>query len=198
MAGSNLIICLHGIGASGAQLQPLAASWRARLPDTSFATHDASFRTAYGGHQCFGVDGMQFDPARIQEARAAFDGSIKTVVGREGFDDNLARIALVGVSQGAIVALDAVATGRWKVGDLVAFAGLLPPMQVSPSSNQTPVLLVHGADDRTIPPLASIIAAGQLRPAGFQVELDIERGMGHTISVPGADKAIAFLRRKFA
>jgi phospholipase/carboxylesterase len=141
---------------------------------------------------------MQFDPARIQEARAAFDGSIKTVVGREGFDDNLARVALVGVSQGAIVALDAVATGRWKVGALVTFAGLLPPMQVSPSSNQTPVLLVHGADDRTIPPLASTIAAGQLRPAGFQVELDIERGVGHTISVPGADKAIAFLRRKFA
>ena len=79
MATSNLIIFLHGIGASGAQLQPLAASWRARLPDTSFATPDAPFRTAYRGHQWFGVDGMQFDPARIQEARAAFDGSIKTV-----------------------------------------------------------------------------------------------------------------------
>jgi phospholipase/carboxylesterase len=31
----------------------------------------------------------------------------------------------VGVSQGAIVALDAVASGRWKVGALIAFSGLL-------------------------------------------------------------------------
>ena len=37
----------------------------------------------------------------------------------------LVRIAFVGVSQGAIVALDAVASGRWKVGARVSFAGLL-------------------------------------------------------------------------
>jgi len=78
------------------------------------ATPDAPSRTAYGGDRWFHVDGMQLDPVRIQEARAAFDGSIKTVVSQEGFDDNIERVALVAVFQGAIVALDAVATGRWK------------------------------------------------------------------------------------
>nr|WP_245298387.1 hypothetical protein [Sinorhizobium sp. A49] len=46
---------------------------------------------------------------------------------REGFEDTHDRAAFVGVSQGAIVALDAVASGRRQVGALVSFAGLLPP-----------------------------------------------------------------------
>lgn len=48
------------------------------------------------------------------------------------------------------------------------------------------MLLVHGAEDRTIPSVASTIAAGQLRGAGFSVELDIEPRIGHTISTAGA------------
>ncbi|MBY3544028.1 phospholipase, partial [Rhizobium laguerreae] len=38
---SSLVIFLHGIGASGAQLMPLAASWRSSLPNTRFAAPDA-------------------------------------------------------------------------------------------------------------------------------------------------------------
>jgi phospholipase/carboxylesterase len=195
MAASHLIICLHGIGASVAQMRPIADSWRRHLPDATFVTPDAPLRNSYGGHQWFKVDGMQLDPVRIQEARNAFDGTIGDVIRREGFDTNTASIAFVGVSQGAIVALDAVASGRWNVGALVAFSGLLPPTTISRSGNQTPVLLIHGADDRTIPSMASTVAAGQLKAAGFQVEVDIEPKVGHTISVDGAEKALQFLRR---
>jgi phospholipase/carboxylesterase len=195
MAASHLIICLHGIGASGAQMRPIADSWRRHLPDATFVTPDAPLKNSYGGHQWFKVDGMQLDPVLIREARDAFDKTIEDVVRREGFDAKTCSIALVGVSQGAIVALDAVASGRWKVGALVAFSGLLPPTTVSRSGNQTPVLLIHGANDRTIPSMASTVAAGQLKAAGFQVEIDIEPKVGHTISVKGANKALQFLRR---
>ncbi|MDM9627785.1 hypothetical protein QTL95_17985 [Rhizobium sp. S152] len=62
----------------------------------------------------------------------------------------------MGVSQDAIVALDAVASGRWKVGPLVSSAGLLPPRTVSSESEDTPVLLLHGHD---YPAAASTLAA---------------------------------------
>lgn len=195
MAASHLIICLHGIGASGAQMEPIAASWRGHLPDASFVTPDAPLKNSYGGHQWFKVDGLHLDPVRIQEARDAFDRTIANVIRREGFDGKTGSIAFVGVSQGAIVALDAVASGRWKAGALVAFSGLLPPATISRSSNQTPVLLIHGADDRTIPSTASAVAAEQLTAAGFKVEVDIEQTVGHTISFTGANKALQFLRR---
>ncbi|MGV4791792.1 alpha/beta hydrolase [Rhizobium sp. F40D2] len=94
-----------------------------------------------------------------------------------------------------MVALDAVASGRWQIGALVGFSGLLPPQPVSPASRNVPVLLVHGEDDRTIPPLASRLAAAQLGTAGFKVELHVERGTGHTISTAGAQKALSFLKK---
>lgn len=196
MSTSHLIIFLHGIGASGQQLSPLASSWRAHLPTFAFSTPDAPYRNGYGGHQWFKVDGMQLDPGRIREAREAFDQTIQDVLAHEGFEERLGDVAFVGVSQGAIVALDGVASGRWGVGALVAFSGLLPPTPVSQKNNRTPVLLVHGAEDRTIPSVASTIAAGQLRGAGFSVELDIEPRIGHTISTAGAGKAFDFLRRR--
>jgi len=195
---TSLIILLHGLGASGAQMAPIAATWRSQLPDSKFVTPDAPYQNSFGGHQWFKVDGLQLDPARIQEARAAYDRTINTVITREGFEGRLEQVALVGVSQGAIVSLDAVASGRWKVGALVAFSGLLPPTSISPNSNATPVLMIHGADDRTIPSVASTVAAAQLRAAGFQVDLDIERGVGHTISLTGASRAVEFLRRTLA
>ncbi|WP_325051678.1 alpha/beta hydrolase [Sinorhizobium medicae] len=81
------------------------------------------------------------------------------------------------------------------IGALVAFSGLLPPTDVAKQNNRSPVLLVHGADDRTIPSIASTAAAGQLRAAGFPVELETEPRVGHTISLTGADRAVRLLQK---
>lgn len=190
----NLIVFLHGIGASGAQLMPLAPSWRAQLPSTRFIAPDAPMHHRCG-HQWFSTEGNPLDPARILSAREAFDGLMNDLVRREGFADAHDRIAFVGVSQGAIVALDAVASGRWKVGGLVSFAGLLPPQPISTASKDTPILLVHGQADTTIPAAASTVAAAQLGRVGFRVGLDVEPGVGHTISSTGAQKALSFLKK---
>ncbi len=195
MPVSQLVIFLHGIGASGAQLEPLATAWKAGLPAAIFATPDAPFGNGHGGHLWFKVDGLQLDPGRIREARNAFDLEMEDVVARAGFSDRLDQVAFVGVSQGAIVALDAVASGRWRIGPLVAFSGLLPIKPAGREESRPPVLLVHGKDDRTIPSVASEAAAGQLRSAGFPVELVIEPQVGHTVSTTGAASALDFLQR---
>ncbi|MEB2846715.1 phospholipase [Rhizobiales bacterium RZME27] len=193
----SLIIFFHGIGASGAQLMPLATSWREALPNSRFAAPDAPF-PHWRGHQWFRIDGNPLAPENIQSARDGFNKTVSDIIRREGFEARLDRVAFVGVSQGAIVALDGVASGRWQVGALVSFAGLLAPMQVSSKSIETPVLLVHGQDDRTIPSLASTIAAGQLRAAGFNVEIGILPAVGHTISPGGSERGLLFLRKSLA
>jgi phospholipase/carboxylesterase len=192
----NLVIFLHGIGASGAQLMPLASSWRAQLPNSRFVAPDAPLHHRYG-HQWFSTEGNPLDPVRIRAAREAFDALMNDTVRGEGFADAHGKIAFVGVSQGAIVALDAVAPSRWHVGALVAFSGLLPPQPISSASKSTPVLLIHGESDATIPAMASRLAAAQLGTAGFKVELEIERATGHTISSAGAQKALSFLKKNF-
>lgn len=192
-SNDHLVIMLHGIGASGAQLMPLATSWRSGLPNTRFAAPDAPMHH-WRGHQWFLTEGNPLDPAKVIAARKAFDDLVNDVVRRERFADAHDRIAFVGVSQGAIVALDAVASGRWKVGALVSFAGLLPPQPISPAG-KTKILLVHGQADMTIPATASTLAAAQLGAAGFHVEVDLEPGVGHTISSTGAHRALSFLQK---
>ena len=169
----GLIILFHGIGASGAQMMPLASSWKTSLPAARFATPDAPFRKAEGpGHLWFQVDGNQLRSDRLAEIRDAFDRTIDQIIKREGYEKELDRLAFVGVSQGAIVALDAVASGRWKIAAMIGYSGLLPP----------------------IPPLASTLAASLLQAAGFKVELKIEPSVGHTISMTGAKLGLDFIR----
>lgn len=78
---SSLVIFLHGTGASGAQLMPLAASWRSSLPNTRFAAPDAPLPHRYG-RQWFIAEGNPLDPTRIRTAREAFDRLMNDVVAR--------------------------------------------------------------------------------------------------------------------
>jgi phospholipase/carboxylesterase len=193
-----LVIFLHGIGASGAQLVPFALSWKSSLPTARFAAPDAPFRADAGtGHKWFNVDESELRPDRIHTIRQAFDDLVREIVEREGFGNDLGRVAFVGVSQGAIVGLDAVASGRWAVGAMVSFAGVLPPFPIAAANRQTPILLVHGQNDKTIPPSASTAAASQLKKAGFDASVALLQGVGHTVSPDGAQLALDFLQKVF-
>ncbi len=194
-AKERLVILLHGIGGTGSTLMPLAESWRHVFPDTRFAAPNGPYRSAYGyGYQWFNVDAEQLRPDRLDIVRDAFDETIRDVLRKEQFEDRLEHVAFVGVSQGAIMALDALASGRWRIGALVSFAGLLSPVPVVKAAKPTPVLLVHGAVDRTIPAAASEVAARDLTAAGHDVTLKILPDVGHTVTLEGAKAALDFLR----
>lgn len=191
----RLVILLHGIGGTGSMLMPLAESWRHHFPDTRFAAPNGPYRHAFGyGYQWFSVEAEQLRPDRLQAVRDAFDQTVRDVLRKEGFSDRPEQVAFVGVSQGAIVALDALASGRWRIGALVSIAGLLSPAPVKKTDRPTPVLLLHGAADRTIPAAASETAARELRAAGHDVTLTILPDVGHTVTLEGAKAALDFLK----
>lgn len=191
----HLVILFHGLRGRGAVMEAVAESWQATLPDIAYVAPDAPFPHRSGGRQWFAVDDQVMRPERIEAARRAFDDMVSDIIKREGFEGALDSVAFVGVSQGAIMALDAVASGRWKVGALVSFAGLLPlpPTSTSPA---TKILLMHGEADRTIPSAATVAAANQLKSAGFDVTSEIFPGVGHTISPAESREAAAFLRKR--
>jgi phospholipase/carboxylesterase len=191
----HLVIFFHGIRGGGTQFTTIGKSWEKTLANTSFVYPDAPFAHRSGGRQWFVVDDQVMRPDRIQGARRAFDELVSEIVRREGFEGNLRNVAFVGVSQGAIMALDAVANGRWKVGAVVSFAGMLP-LAIS-ASNDARVLLIHGRADKTIPSAASVAAGTQLKAAGFDVTVTLLPDVGHTISSSGAQKASMFLQNYF-
>ncbi|WP_200862161.1 alpha/beta hydrolase [Asticcacaulis sp. YBE204] len=197
----KLVIFLHGVGSEGAALIGLAKHWQAALPDTAFEAPDGpepfDMSPHVSGHQWFSVRGVTADnrAERVAAARPAFDATIRTLMTKHGVDDP-AQVALVGFSQGAIMALDAVAAGRWPVAAAVAFSGRLSTTDPLASSG-TPVLLIHGRDDDVIPFGETEAAAQRLSAAGVAVEAHSLDGLGHSINAVGVRLGRDFLSRKF-
>jgi phospholipase/carboxylesterase len=192
---SSLVIFLHGVRADGTQLAPLGDRWGEILPHTAFAAPDAPFAAIRGGRQWFSLDGVTREsrPQRIAAARRDFDALLGGVVAAHGLTDDLNRVALVGFSQGAMMALDALVSGRWPVAAVVAFSGRLaspPPLAPPPGAA---VLLVHGEDDAAIPCQESRDAAATLQELGVRMQVKILPGVNHQVTPEGAALAGAFL-----
>ena len=204
MSGSNdsLVVFLHGVGALGADLAPLAKPLSAFLPSAAFAAPDAPARFDGGGptRQWFSVAGINAEnrPQRVEQAREAFDRVLSATLAERGFAGRLDRVALFGFSQGAIMALDAIANGRWPVAAVVAASGRLAgAVEPSPASAATAVLLLHGESDAAVPAEESRRAAPRLKAAGFAVEARFFPRLGHSISGEGVETAGTFLARAF-
>ncbi|QEN89311.1 phospholipase [Labrys sp. KNU-23] len=195
----SLIILLHGVGSNGGDLMHLGDIWREMLPGAVLAAPDAPFAFDAGGigRQWFSVAGVTAHNrgGRIVAARAAFDATLRDVIDRHGFSERPGRVALAGFSQGGIMALDALASGRWPLAVVAFSARLATPAALAPASGSA-ALLVHGGDDRIIPARESHAAAERLDRAGVHTELFIEPGLDHTISPEGAMKAADFLARR--
>jgi phospholipase/carboxylesterase len=202
LSGPNdsLVVFLHGVGATGADLAPLAESLSAALPATAFVAPDGPARFDGGGpaRQWFSVAGVTLDnrPLRVAQAREGFDRVVAAAIAERGFAGRLDRVAFFGFSQGSIMALDAIASGRWSVAAVVAASGRLPgPADPLPAATATPVLLLHGEADTTVPAQESRSAATKLKAAGFTVETRFFPRLGHSISSEGVAAAGAFLAR---
>lgn len=193
---THLAILLHGVGAHGSSI-----AWMAdhlSLPGLVFAAPDApfAFDQAPGSpaRQWFSVTGVTPEnrPARIAAARAPFDAVLAATIAAHGLTDHPDRVALIGFSQGAIMALDAVATGRWPVGALIALSGRLatqPPL--SPAA--TKILIAHGKQDTVIPASEATAAHAALTTAGANLDLILEDRVGHAPGPEGMARARALL-----
>jgi phospholipase/carboxylesterase len=196
----SLVIFLHGVGANGADLAPLADTLLPFLPASVFASPDGPERFDGGGsgRQWFSVAGVtQANRSdRVQHARAAFDRVVSSEIEKHGFAGRLDRIAFFGFSQGAIMALDAVATGRWPLRAAVAASGRLATAPEAKTEHFTKILLMHGENDPVIPAQETRLAAERLRAAGFEVEAKLYPGLGHVLSPEGVQTAGKFLARQ--
>ena len=132
-SAQNLVIFLHGVGANGADLAAFSGALQGFLPDAAFASPDAPnpFDGGGLGRQWFSVVGINTAnrAQRVEQARAGFDRIVAQEIEKAGFGARPESVAFFGFSQGAIMSLDAIATGRWPIGAVVAASGrlALPP-----------------------------------------------------------------------
>lgn len=199
MTAQHLIVLLHGVAAHGTALAWMADHLAPALPaDTAFAMPDAPYAFDQApngpGRQWFSVTGVtrQNRPERVVAARADFDRVVGDAIAAQGFADRLDKVAFVSFSQGSIMGMDAIATGRWPVARLIAFSGrFATPAPIAPA--QTPILIAHGIQDNVIPVSDGVEADAALRAAGANVEFLTEQGVGHAPGPLGMARARAIL-----
>lgn len=198
VAARRLVILLHGVGSSGADLMPLAEAWRQALPGTAFAAPDAPQPFDMGnGHQWFSIAGVTEEnrPVRVAAALPSLVELVEAERLRAGVAP--ADVALVGFSQGSIMALHFAMTAPERCGAVLAFAGRIAAPVPTPdgAARRPPILMVGGAADSIMPPAVVQAAAAHLRSAGFPVEEHLLRGVPHTITAAGAQLGLNFLER---
>lgn len=192
----KLVILLHGYGADARDLMPLAVEWQPLLPDAAFVSLDAPSPCpgVPGGRQWFPLVNLTSDEIRsgLSAAGPLLDTYIDRILEEFGLDANA--LALVGFSQGAMMALH-VGLGRTApIGAIVSFSGVLavPPPE---RNGYSPVMLTHGAEDQLIPPMAMEAAQAGLEKAGIAVEAELRPGLAHGIDPHQVARAGAFVKR---
>lgn len=190
----DLLIFLHGVGAAGADLAPLAKAWSERR-GFAVASPDAPqpFDLAAVGRQWFSIAGV--DEAnrgeRVAAAAAAFDAVIDREIAAAG--TTAAHTVLVGFSQGTIMALDALVRGRRFAG-VLGYSGRLARVPTSPLDGDR-ILLVHGDADGVIPVSEAIAARHALAEAGATVDFARIPDGGHGIGPAAAAVGYGFVER---
>lgn len=200
---TSAVVLLHGYGADGNDLIALGEMWRVRFPETVFLSPNAPDELPFPG-----MGGRQWFPLTMRDAEEFWLGVNQAAPVLDAFlDDALEhyhltsdRLALVGFSQGTMMALH---VGMRRIDSLAAIVGfsgrLAGPEHLSTELvSRPPVQLIHGAEDDVIAVDAIHAAREALDAAEVQVEWHIQPGLGHGIDDAGLQLAAAFLATNLA
>jgi phospholipase/carboxylesterase len=206
-APRQLVVFLHGYGADGNDLIEIGRAWQQSLPQAAFVSPHAPERCSQA------PAGRQWFPLTFRDPDERWTGVNAAAPVLERFlDAELARhqlppaaLALVGFSQGTMMALHVGLRRAAAPAAIVGYSGMLvTPENIEPESfaaeirARPPVLLVHGDRDDLIPPQALFMAAQGLAALDIPVEWHLSQGTGHGIDPEGLRHGGEFLARRLA
>ncbi len=177
----QLLLLFHGVGSSAEDLRPLGEALAAQRPQACVVSVRSTDPSDLGqGWQWFSVRGVtEADrPARVAAAMPRFVEAVRTWQRETVMDPG--STTLIGFSQGAIMALESTQQPKPVAGRVIALAGrFAQPPRVAPP--QVALHLLHGDQDRVMPPALADDAVRQWRALGGNATLDTFTGLGHGI-----------------
>lgn len=183
----QLFVLLHGLGASSSDLVPLAHAFRKVFPSAAFLLPDGfqpfdRYRSGNGDHrrQWFSVSGMSDEnrPTRVAASMPALHDLVRQAQDR--YRVLQSDTALVGLSQGAIMALEFSIVHDGDVGRVLALSGRFASLP-DKAPELTTLHLLHGKDDQVIPVAHAYDAYARLTELQGDATLDVASSVGHEI-----------------
>ena len=179
-----LVLFLHGLGSNGADLMTFADYWQGAMPDVAFVAPDAPSPCPDGGYQW--MQRLPVGHPRMYDEADAARGGIDTLIDEElarlGLDGT--RLALVGFSQGTVMALHVGLRRRETPVAILGYAGgLVGADRLSDEmKSKPPVMLIHGEQDEVVPVYAMMESVKALTNAGIVAAGQTMPGLGHAVN----------------
>jgi phospholipase/carboxylesterase len=205
LAGSkprHIVVLLHGYGSDGNDLIGLAPHWAEVLPDTEFLSPHAPFPCEMEpfGRQWFSFEDRTPEAilAGTKAAANILDAFLDEALATRGLTDR--DLALVGFSQGTMMALFVALCRPQAVAAVVGYSGALVGAETLAAEIRArpPVLLVHGDADTMVPVSELARASAALKDAGVPVTVELRPGLPHSIDERGLTLGGQFIARAFA
>lgn len=190
----QLILLFHGVGTDVRDMAPLGEHLAGEFPQAFVVGVNGGQAADRGtGRQWFSVREITEENriSRIEEAMPGFVSCIRhwqrvSGVGAEG-------TALVGFSQGAIMALESTRIRPLMAGRVVSIAGRFARHPEGAVRGVT-FHLLHGKDDHVIPYSHTVYAAERLISLGGDVTADVVPFAGHEINTEIAELLVDRLK----
>ncbi len=202
----QLVVFLHGYGADGDDLIEIGRQWQRWLPDAAFvAPHAPELLPGQpAGRQWFALTFR--DPHErwrgVNHAAPGLEALLEAELARVQLPAS--KLALVGFSQGTMMALHLGLRRLQPPAAIVGYSGLLvleegkgPESLAGQVRAKPPILLVHGDRDEVIPLDALFMSADALAAADVPCEWHLSVGVGHGIDAEALRHGGLFLRRVF-
>lgn len=197
----QLVVFLHGYGADGNDLIDLGQNWAELLPDAAFVSPHAPEPCGMSpmGRQWWAL--TMRDPAErwrgCQQAAPDLDHFLDQELARHQLAPS--QLALVGFSQGAMMAMHVGLRRAVMPAAIVAYSGFLvgPEHLKADAKGKPPVLLVHGDQDNVLPVDSLFDAMEGFGKAEIPCQWHLSVGVGHGIDQGGLSHGGLFLAQNF-
>ena len=190
----QLMLLFHGVGASAEDLVPLGHLLAGEFPAAFVVSVAAPSPSDLGaGRQWFSVQGISEEnrPERIEAAMPAFVATVSHWQKEAGV--SLDAVALIGFSQGGIMALESTRDRPAIAGRVVSIAGRFAKLPQAPNADVT-LHMFHGKLDPVIPYGFTVEAAQHLVRIGADITADVLPFVGHQLNEEVAGLVIDRLR----
>jgi phospholipase/carboxylesterase len=193
----QLVVMLHGVGSDGDDLIGLAPYFQKILPDALFVSPHApfAFDMAPQGYQWFSLQDMTPEArlAGTQMAAPILNSFIDAQLEKTGIDEK--SLALIGFSQGTMMALHVGLRRQFPVAGILGFSGMLvgPELLGDTIQSRPPVFLSHGDADDVVPVSALGEAVVALEAVNVSVTQHTSSGLGHGLDDEGISKGLEFM-----
>ncbi len=193
-----LILC-HGYGGDGKDISNLAINWQRFLPDAIFICPNAPEICAINPHGYQWFDLSSEKEEIILEKSLIAEEKLNTFLDQVLDDTQLEskNLALVGFSQGCMMAIQVGLKKKEQINCLVGYSGkIINKNNLSENINSRPkIMLMHGENDTIVSPMYLLEAKEYLNNVGIKIKTKIFKDCEHRIPTEGSSLGLGFLKK---